>query len=187
MNEASRVVAEHQIRRITNGRLKIEDLSPEAAFSLTLYGIYGLAEFSYDEALNLSRSLNIALSGKTGGYMSDGQFIGINTQTSGKSKTTGKGDDGYHAPLVRKGSSLRLALPHERHSKRMEFPQTEWDVLHGLVLAFREGDIPVARGYLSRHGEGKTDLIFNLLHVWATEMPDEKLKKEADAMIFGLR
>jgi adenine-specific DNA methylase len=43
MNEASRVVAEHQITRITRGRLTVGDLDPETAMALTLYGIWGLA------------------------------------------------------------------------------------------------------------------------------------------------
>ena len=34
MNEASRVVAEHQIARITHGRLAVEDLDPETAMAL---------------------------------------------------------------------------------------------------------------------------------------------------------
>jgi hypothetical protein len=42
MNEASRVVTEHQIRRVTDGRLSVDDLDPETAMALTLYGIWGL-------------------------------------------------------------------------------------------------------------------------------------------------
>ena len=156
---------------------------------LTLYGIYGLGEFSYDEALNLSRSLNIALEGKTGGYNADGRFIGINTAAgSGRRSRKAKAEEtGFHAPLIRKGSKLRLARPGERNKRRLEHPQTEWDLLHGLVMAFREGDVPVARGYLSRHAEGREDRILDLLDVWAAEMPDENLRKEAQAMAFGFR
>ena len=44
MNEASRVVAEHQITRVTDGRLTVDDLDPETAMALTLYGIWGLYE-----------------------------------------------------------------------------------------------------------------------------------------------
>ena len=181
MSEASRVVAENQIQRITNGGLKVEDLTPEAAMCLTLYGIYGLAEFSYDEALNLSRSLNIALQGKSGGYNADGRFIGINTEApSGRRSQRARAEEkGFHAPLIRKGSKLRLARPEERNERRMEHPQTEWDLLHGLVMAFRDGDIPVARGYLSRYAEGREKRVLDLLQVWAGEMPDENLRKEA--------
>jgi len=153
MNEASRVVAENQIRRITGGSLQVEELSTEAAMALTLYGIYGLSEFPYDEALNLSRSLNIALEGKSGGYKAEGRFIGVNTaaRSGHRSRQARAEDIGFYAPLVRKGSKLRLARPDERSKRRLENPQTEWDLLQGLIMAYRKGDIPVARGYLSRH------------------------------------
>ena len=189
MNEASRVVAENQIYRITGGQLNVEDLSPEASMALTLYGIYGLKEFRYDEALNLSRSLNIRLETKTGGYTSDGRFIGINTQSNtGRRARQAKAEDaGFHAPLIKKGSKLRLARPDERNQKRIENPQTEWDILHGLIMNFRKGDTPVARGYLSRHAEGKENLIKNLINVWASEMTDEDLRKEGNAIVFGLK
>jgi len=188
MNEASRVVAENQIRRITGGRLQVEELAPEAAMALTLYGIYGLAEFPYDEALNLSRSLNISLENKSGGYTADGRFIGINTAAgSGRASVKAKAEEaGFYAPLVRTGSILRLARPDERSTRRLEHPQTEWDLLQGLVMAYRKGDVPVARGYLSRYGEGREERVLNLLAVWAADMPDEKLRKEAQAMVFGL-
>ena len=84
MNEASRVVAEHQITRITRGRLAVEDLDPETAMALTLYGIWGLAPIAYDEALNLSRSLNIALSARAAGYHVEGRMIGINQEAGGQ-------------------------------------------------------------------------------------------------------
>ena len=154
MNEASRVVAEHQIARITRGRLAVDDLDPETAMALTLYGIWGLSPFAYDEALNLSRSLNIALSARPAGYRIEGRMIGINQEASGqRSRARGAAaeDDGFHAPLVRKGSKLRLALPEERHPRRLAHPQTDWDILQGMILAFRRGDIPVARAYLDEH------------------------------------
>ncbi len=66
-------------------------------------------------------------------------------------------------------------------------PQTEWDLLCGLILAYGDGDIPVARAYMDRHAEGKQDMIRALLEVWAAEVPDETLKKEAKAIIFGLK
>lgn len=189
MNEASRVVAENQIRRVTGGRLQVEELDPEAAMALTLYGIYGLSEFSYDEALNLSRSLNIALDAKSGGYRAEGRFIGVNTAAeSGRASARAKAEDtGFYAPLVRSGSKLRLARPEERANRRLENPQTEWDLLQGLVMAFRKGDIPVARAYLAGYAEGREERVLNLLAVWAAEMPDEALRKEAQAMVFGLK
>jgi len=189
MNEASRVVAEHHIHRITAGRLKVEDLSPEAAMALTLFGIYGLAEFPYDDALNLSKSLNIALESRTGGYVADGRFIGINTEArSGRRTRTASAEErGFHAPLVRKGSKLRLARPEDRNERRMENPQTEWDILQGVLLAYRDGDIPVARAYLNRHAGARTGMVRDLLQVWANEVSDEQLQKEAQLVLFGLR
>ncbi len=189
MNEASRVVAENQITQITNGQLSINDLLPEAAMALTLYGIYGLGELPYDEALNLSRSLNIKLETKTGGYSVDDRFIGINNQsTARRNQQSARSEDiGFHAPLIRKGSKLRLALPEERNAKRLDNPQTEWDLLHGLMIQYREGDTPLARAYISKHAEGKEDILMNLLSVWTTEMGDEEMRKEGNAILFGLK
>ncbi len=190
MNEASAVVAHYQIARLTQGRLQVDDLNPEAAMALTLYGIFGLADFPYDEALNLSRSLNISLGSRTAGYTVKGRMIGINDESQGR--RTGRRSDeaedaGYHAPLVRRGSKLRLALPEERNKKRMDNPQTEWDILHGLILAYREGDVPVARAYLEQHAEGRDQVILDLLSVWAVEMADEELRREGEAILFGLK
>jgi putative DNA methylase len=190
MNEASRVVAEHQIARITRGRLAVDDLDPETAMALTLYGIWGLNAFAYDEALNLSRSLNIALSARPAGYRVEGRMIGINQEATGqRSRARGAAaeDDGFHAPLVRKGSKLRLALPEERHPRRLTHPQTDWDILHGLIAAFRRGDIPVARAYLDEHAPQHQSRILDLLDVWAAEMDHPDLKREAETLRFGLR
>jgi adenine-specific DNA methylase len=99
MNEASRVVAEHQITRITRGRLAVEDLDPETAMSLTLYGIWGLAPIAYDEVLNLSRSLNIALSTRSAGYHVEGRMIGINQEAGGqrgRPRSAPAEETGYH-------------------------------------------------------------------------------------------
>jgi putative DNA methylase len=190
MNEASRVVAEHQITRVTDGRLSVDDLDPETAMALTLYGIWGLYEFAYDEALNLSRSLHITLSARPAGYRIEGRMIGINQEAEGRrgrSRGAEAEDLGYHAPLVRKGSKLRLARPEERNARRLEHPQTDWDILHGVIQAYRTGDIPVARAYLARHAPQHTRRIMDLLDVWATEMDDPDLRREAQTMHFGLR
>lgn len=187
MNEASAVVAQHQIARLTGGRLRVDDLNPEAAMALTLYGIFGLADFPYDEALNLSRSLNISLEGRAAGYTVNGRMIGINDESrGGRTGRTAAGDSGYHAPLIRRGSKLRLARPEERNKKRIDNPQTEWDLLHGLILAYREGDVPLARAYLEQHAGGREQVLRDLLSVWAAEMADEELRKEAGAILFGL-
>lgn len=188
MNEASAVVAQHQVARITGGRLRVEDLNSEAAMALTLYGIFGLAQFSYDQALNLSRSLGISLEVRAAGYTVNQRMIGINDESRGRRSARGNSEEaGYHAPLLRRGSKLRLALPEERSQKRIEEPQTEWDILHGLILAYREGDAPVARAYLGEQAEWREQLILDLLSVWAAEMSDEELRKEAEAILFGLK
>ncbi|WP_027363590.1 DUF1156 domain-containing protein [Desulfotruncus alcoholivorax] len=187
MNEASAVVAQHQIARLTKGRLQVSDLNPEAAMALTLFGIFGLAEFSYDEALNLSRSLNIRLEGRAAGYAVSDRMIGINDESrGGRTGRSGNEEGGYHAPLLRRGSKLRLALPEERNPKRVENPQTEWDILQGVILAYRAGDVPVARAYLGRHAQGRERVIMDLLSIWAAEMAGEQLRKEAEAILYGL-
>jgi len=146
--------------------------------SLTIYGICGLNPIPYDEALNLSKSLNIRLEVKPGGYLADDRFIGIN-----KARAE---DTGFYAPLIRKGFKLRLARPDERNPRRLANPQTEWDIIHGLIMEFRKGDIPLVRAYLTRHAHGKEELFKDLLNVWTTKSADEMLRKEGQTMIFGL-
>lgn len=188
MNEASAVVAQYQVNRMTQGRLKVDDLNPEAAMAVTLYGIFGLAEFPYDEALSLSRSLNIRLESKAAGYRIEGRMIGVNDEQGGRRGRPKAGEEvGYFAPLVRRGSKLRLARPEERSSKRLEEPLTEWDLLHGLIMAYREGDIPVARAYLAGHAGGKAGVVLDLVSVWAAQASEEGPRKEAEAILFGLK
>jgi putative DNA methylase len=187
LNEASRVVAQHQIHKLTQGRLKVEDLTPEAAMAVTLYGIAGLQSIRFDEVLNVARSLGIAIQSQGGGYDATGRSIGYATEASGR--RAGATDDvvGYHAPLVRKGSDLRLARPEERNERRLAAPQHEWDVMQGMIMRYREGDIPVARAYLNEHAENYQSKIIDLLRVWTTEMDDESLRKEGETMLFGLQ
>lgn len=188
MNEASAVVAQRQIARLTKDRLSVEDLNPEAAFALTLYGIFGVDDLAYDEALNLSRSLNVSLETRTAGYNVTGRMVGINDDTRGRTtRRTNTDDMGYYAPVVRRGSKLRLALPEERNAKRLENPQTEWDILQGVIVSYREGDVPVARAYLGQHSANREQVILDLLAVWASEMTDETLRKEAEAILYGLK
>ena len=156
--------------------------------ALTLYGIYNVAQFAYDEALNISRSLNIRLEAKPSGYTAVGHIIGINQEGRNQRRSRESGEDtGYHAPLLRKGSKLRLALPEERNPRRVQKPETEWDMLHGLILAYRQGDVPVARDYLERQAEGRQQVIMDLLSVWSAQMPDEKIRKEGEAIQFGMK
>ena len=188
MNEASRVVAENQIRRLTEGRLSVDDLDPETALALTAFGIWGLHDFAFDEALNISRSLNITLTGKPAGYRVEGRMIGVNQQGTGRrSRGAPAETSGFHAPLIRKGSKLRLARPEERNENRLANPQTHWDILHGVIQSFREGDIPVARAYLDRHAADHRGKILDLLQVWAGEMDDQELRQEGETILFGMK
>jgi len=117
-------------------------------------------------------------------------MIGTNQEAAGqrsRSRGAEAEDRGYHAPLVRKGSKLRLARPEERNARCLERPQTDWDILHGVILAYRRGDTPVARAYLEQHAPQHTRRILDLLGVWATEMDDPDLRREAHTIRFGLR
>lgn len=186
LNEASRVVAQHHIQKLTQGRLKVEDLTPEAAMAVTLYGICGLEAIRYDEVLNIARSLGIAIESRTAGYDATEKSIGYATEVAGRRASRNDDIVGYHAPLVRRGSNLRLATPDERNARRMASPQHEWDVLQGMILKYREGDVPVARAYLTEHADGEQTKILDLLRVWMNEMDDEDLRKEGETMLFGL-
>jgi putative DNA methylase len=189
MNEASRVVAQSRVSRITRGKVQVGDLDSETAMALTIFGIWECAEVAYNDILLLSKSLGIALVNKTStsgttGYKAADREIGVNTQTAG----TGRGSkaDLVHAPLVRKGGKLRLALPEERQPARLANPQTDWDRLHGLIMAYREGDTPVARAYLQAHATEHSDRIIDLLEVWAAEARHPDRQREARTMLYGL-
>ncbi len=186
LNEASRVVAQHQIHKLTDGRLKVEDLTPEAAMAVTLYGIAGLQPIRYDEVLNVARSLGIAIQSCPAGYDAGGKMIGYGTEQSGRRASSSDDIVGYHAPLVRKASNLRLALPEERNEKRIASPQHEWDIMQGVILKYREGDTPVARAYLAEHADTDQSKIIDLLRVWTQEMDDDSLRQEGEMILFGL-
>ncbi|MBW1953788.1 MAG: hypothetical protein JRI66_12045 [Deltaproteobacteria bacterium] len=182
------MVAENQVREITDGRLSVDDLDPETAMALTLFGIYGLREFPFHEALNLSRSLNIALINRSAGYRVEGRMIGINPAGPGRRSRRAPAEiTGFHAPLVGRGSKLRLARPEERNDNRLAHPQTDWDVFQGLIMAHRQGDVPVARAYLTRHAPNRQELILDLLKVWTVEIDDPGLKKEGESILFGFQ
>lgn len=185
MQEASTVVAQYQMTKLTGGALSVDDLSAEAAIALTLFGINGTGYFAFDDALSLSKSLNIRLEHKSAGYREEGRMIGINDERTGRSRL-GEEEEGYYAPVVKKGSKLRLALPEERNPKRLIAPQSEWDIMQGMIMAYREGDVPVARAYLQRHVEGREDKVIGVLRVWADGC-DEALQKEAQRILFGLK
>ena len=186
MREASTVVAQYQMTKLSDGRLSVDDVTAEAAIALTLFGINGTGYFAYDDALSLSKSLNIRLEHKAAGYREEGRMIGINDERTGR--TRGDNDEeGYYAPVVKKGSRLRLALPEERNPRRLSAPQSEWDIMQGIIVSYREGDIPVARAYLQRHAEGREDKVIGVLRVWTDGCGSEELRKEAQRILFGLK
>ena len=190
MNEAARVVAAQEISRITQGRLSVDDLDPETSMALTLFGIFGLGAMAFDEANNVAKSLNVRMEAKAAGYrLEDGdRLLGYNQEATGRRGQAQASDDvGYHAPVVRKGSKLRLALPTERSAKRLERPQSLWDVMQGALVKYAQGDIPVARAYLETHAKDHIERVTDLLEVWALECGDRALKKAADGLLFGLR
>ena len=190
MNEASRVVAETQIHEITRGRLSVGDLDSETAMALTLFGIWGLNEFAFDEALNISKSLNISLENKSGGYRVQDHCMGVGQMTAARRSKGADEDDetsGFHTALVRKGSKLRIAMPEERHSDRVTVPQTDWDIMQGLIRVYEKGDVIVAREYLNRYAETKTKQILDLLQVWAREVGDVHKRQQAELILYGLK
>lgn len=179
MREASTVVAQYQMERLTGGLISATDLEAEAGIVMTMLGIYNTGKLPYDDALTLSRSLNIRLDNVgVHGYKVDGHMLGIGDE---------KKDEPSYAPVVRKGSMLRIVLPQERNPKRLENPQTEWDVLQGVIMAYRDGDIPVARAYLQTHAAGNEAKIIALLRVWGDNCGSNELKKETDRILYGLK
>lgn len=179
MREASTVVAQYQMERLTDGKISATDLEAEAGIVMTMLGIYSVGKFPYDDALTLSRSLNIRLENVgTHGYRVDGHMLGIGDD---------KRDEQSFAPVVKKGSGLRIVLPEERNPKRFENPQTEWDILQGVIMAYRDGDIPVARAYLQNNAAGNEEKIIALLRVWADNCGKTELAKEAERIIYGLK
>ena len=186
MKEAGTVVARYQMTKLTDGRLSVDDVAPEAGVALTMFGIYGMGWFPFDDALSLSKSLNIRLENKAAGYRDEGRMIGINDEKRGRNKDLDE-EAGYFAPVIKKGSKLRLVSPEERIGRRLQEPQNEWDVMQGVIMAYREGDIPVARAYLKKHAEGHEDKITGILQVWADGCGSEALKKEAARILYGLK
>ena len=186
MNEASRVVAENQISRISKGRIQVTELDSETAMALTAFGIWGLNEFAFDEGLNLSRSLQVQLAEKNGGYQVQPKTIGLNTAAQNRSKQSNN-LNGYYAPMVKKGSKLRLVRPEEKNEKRLETPQTDWDILQGMLMAYEHGDILRVRPYLDKHTSGNRERIISLLQVWAAEVDDSDWRQKAEMILFGLQ
>ena len=184
MKEASRIVAQYQLAKFTNQRIRTGDIIPEAEAAVVFLGIYGLGALPYDDALSMSKSLNMMLEQKSAGYLARDRIVGYTAERTGRIRNDN--EEGYYAPILKKGSKLRLALPEERSRGRIDKPQTEWDIMQGTILKYREGKVPVARNYLQTHAAGKEDIILGLLKVWQENCGVEDLKKEAERLIFGL-
>lgn len=176
MQEAARVVAEEEVRRLSGGMVTVDDLDDETRLAMIALGINGLGDFSYDDALQLSRSLNFNLQQRKGNYrVSEGTVVYAN-----------QADGQLAAPLAKKGSKLRLLKPEQRLRERLESPQTLWDVLCGLIVTYREGGIVAGRNYLSKHQRSESSALRGLLKVWSRECRDEKLQKEARMIDYEL-
>lgn len=176
MQEAARVVAEEEVSRLSGGLVTVDDLDAESRLAVIALGINGLGDFAFDDALQMSRSLNFRLQNRNGNYrVSDDMVAYANV-----------GEDERAAPLAIKGNKLRLLKPEERAAARLESPQTLWDVLGGLIVTHREGGIVAARNYLSEHGKRDSDALRGLLKVWAKECRDDELKREAQLIDYEL-
>jgi adenine-specific DNA methylase len=176
MQEAARVVAEEEVRRLSGGLVSVEDLDDESRLAMIALGINGLGEFAYDDALQLSKSLNFRLQQRNGNYrVSDGVVAHAGTDERQPA-----------APLIRKGSKLRLLKPEERLPERLDNPQTLWDALCGLIVTYRDGGVVASRNYLSQHGQAESSALRGLLKVWAKECRDEDLQKEARLIDYEL-
>ncbi len=185
MAEASRVVAEQEVERISKGRVRVEELDAESAVAVMALGLWGHQPFAYDDALNLTRSLKVTLESKSGGYRPSPGVVGVASEAERGGKNQ-RDFDGYFAPLVRKGSKLRLLRADERSPRRLENPQTGLDKLHGMILNYREGGIVQVRNYLTQHAENDRITVLGLLAVYAAEVDDQRLRDEAQALVFEL-
>ena len=185
MKEASRIVAQYQLAKFTNQRIRTGDIIPEAEAAVVFLGIYGLGALPYDDALSMSKSLNMFLEQKSAGYTAKDRIVGYTAERTGRRSSYDE-EEGYYAPILKKGSKLRLALPEERNRSRIDKPQTEWDIMQGTILKYREGKVPVARNYLQINAAGKEDIILGLLKVWQENCGVEDLKKETERLLFGL-
>ena len=60
-------------------------------------------------------------------------------------------------------------------------------MMQGVIMAFRKGDIPVARAYLNKHAGGNEDKVIGVLKVWADGCGSDELQREAQNILFGLK
>lgn len=177
MTAASAVVAAHQIARLTSGRLSVDDLDTETAVALTVLGAYGTAEFAFDDARNMANALSVSIEAKSGNYRVQDRQVAMATITGGES---------HAAPLLRVRSKVRLARPEERLPARLQAPQTAWDRLQGLIMAWREGQEVRVRAYLGSHCKGQERLMADLLDVYHAELGEEAARQEIEWIRFTL-
>jgi putative DNA methylase len=187
MREASTVVATHQVAKLSHGRLLASDLDAETALCAILVSQHGLNIISYDEVSTNSRALGFTFKRMAweDGYEMTQNEVGL--ATSSTTKRGQKATWGSFAPLLLTKSKVRVLAPDERAQERIDHPQTDWDVMQGLILAYRKGDMVVARAYLDTHAPRSLDKMTDLVRVWANALPDGKDRKEAEALHFGLR
>jgi adenine-specific DNA methylase len=176
MQEAARVVAEEEVRRLSGGMVTVDDLDSETRLAVIALGINGLGDFAYDDALQMSRSLNFRLQLRNGNYRVNDEMVAY----------ANEGEDQIAAPLAIKGNKLRLLKPEERSEIRLENPQTLWDVLTGLIVIYRDGGIVAARNFLAEHGKTEKPALRGLLKVWAKECRDDALRREAQLIDYEL-
>ncbi|SFH38511.1 DUF1156 domain-containing protein [Modicisalibacter xianhensis] len=176
MQEAARVVAEEEVSRLSGGLVTVDDLDAESRLAVIALGINGLGDFAFDDALQMSRSLNFRLQSRNGNYRVSDDLVAY----------ANIGEDERAAPLVIRGNKLRLLKPEERAAARLENPQTLWDVLGGLITTYRDGGIVAARNFLTQHGKRDSDALRGLLKVWAKECRDDELKREAQLIDYEL-
>ncbi|WP_372609469.1 DUF1156 domain-containing protein [Halomonas sp.] len=176
MQEAARVVAEEEVSRLSGGLVTVDDLDAESRLAVIALGINGLGDFAFDDALQMSRSLNFRLQLKNGNYKTNDDMVAY----------ANVGESERAAPLAIRGNKLRLLKPDERAAARLENPQTLWDVLGGLIVTYRDGGIVAARNFLAQHGKRDSDALRGLLKVWAKECRDDELKREAQMIDYEL-
>ncbi|UYO73960.1 DUF1156 domain-containing protein [Halomonas qinghailakensis] len=176
MQEAARVVAEEEVSRLSGGLVTVDDLDAESRLAVIALGINGLGDFAFDDALQMSRSLNFRLQNRNGNYRVSNDLVAY----------ANVGEDERAAPLAIRGNKLRLLKPEERASARLQSPQTLWDVLGGLIVTYRDGGIVAARNYLTEHDKRESDALRGLLKVWAKECRDDELKREAQLIDYEL-
>lgn len=169
MQEAARVVAEEEVNRLSGGRVTVDNLDAESRLAVIALGINGLGDFAFDDALQMSKSLNLALQMRNGNYRVDTETVVYTNEADGQ----------LAAPLAKRGSRLRLLRPEQRLSQRLAHPQTLWDTLCGLIVHYRDGGVVAARNYLTANDQRESDALRGLLQVWAKECRDDALRREA--------